>query len=148
LLYDEDDAADRLIHVLLDRLIAAPIEKLHLPMPSDPRLRKIAAALQADPATRRTIGQWAKLIGLSERSICRLLSDETGMSFRRWRQQFQIMFALERLAQGHPVQTVAFDLGYESASAFITMFKRVLGQPPASFLASRKPNDAANGPQG
>jgi AraC-like DNA-binding protein len=59
------------------------------------------------------------------------------MSFGRWRQQFQIMFALERLAGGEAVQTVAFDLGYESASAFITMFKKALGQPPARYLAAR-----------
>jgi AraC-like DNA-binding protein len=143
LLYDEDAANERLIHVLLDRLVTSPLEKLHLPMPSDPRLRKIAAALQTDPATRATVGQWAKRIGLSERSLLRLLSEETGMSFRRWRQQFQITFALERLAEGRAVQTVAFDLGYESASAFITMFKRVLGKPPASFLASRKAHEAA-----
>ena len=36
------------------------------------------------------------------------------------------------------VQAVAFDLGYESASAFITMFKKALGQPPAQYLANRQ----------
>ena len=70
------------------------------------------------------------------------------MSFRRWRQQFQVMFALERLAEGHSVQTVAFDLGYESASAFITMFKGVLGKPPANFLASRRLNGAGRHSRG
>ncbi|HEY0597405.1 helix-turn-helix domain-containing protein [Sphingopyxis sp.] len=29
---------------------------------------------------------------------------------------------------------IAFDLGYESASAFITMFKRNTGQTPGSWL--------------
>ena len=44
------------------------------------------------------------------------------MSFGRWRQQLHILIALQRLAQGASVQTVALDLGYEGASAFVTMF--------------------------
>lgn len=39
LLYDQDAATSRLIAVLLDEIAAARIEDLHLPMPSDPRLR-------------------------------------------------------------------------------------------------------------
>ncbi len=143
ILYDETEATERLIHFMLDQLVVAPVERLHLPMPGDPRLQWIARALLDDPADRATIGQWAKRVGMSERSLFRLVPLETGMSFGRWRQQFQIMFALERMAEGHAVQAVAYDLGYESASAFITMFKKVLGQPPAQFLASRKANGLA-----
>jgi AraC-like DNA-binding protein len=117
-------------------------------MPSDARLRRIATALHRDPAARTNIGQFARQAGMSERNLSRLLSEETGMSFRRWRQQFQVMFALERLTEGHSVQTVAFDLGYESASAFITMFKGVLGKPPAGFLASRRVNGAGRHSRG
>jgi len=47
---------------------------------------------------------------------------QTGMSFGRWRQQFHIMLALERLAGGEAVHTVAIDLGYDGASPFVTMF--------------------------
>lgn len=136
-LYDREGPPGRLIHAMLDQLEAAPVEHLHLPMPADPRLRKIAAALAANPADRASIAQWAQRVAMSERSLFRLILRETGMSFGRWRQQFQIMFALERLASGDAVQTVAFDLGYESASAFITMFKKALGQPPGKYLASR-----------
>jgi AraC-like DNA-binding protein len=75
---------------------------------------------------------------MSERTLFRMILKDTGMSFGRWRQQFHIMLALERLAEGDSVQAVAFDLGYESASAFITMFKKALGQPPGKYLASRR----------
>jgi AraC-like DNA-binding protein len=34
------------------------------------------------------------------------------------------------------VTTVAIDLGYESASAFSTMFRRSLGVSPRAFVAS------------
>jgi AraC-like DNA-binding protein len=59
------------------------------------------------------------------------------MSFGRWRQQLQIMLALKRLSEGDSVQVVAFDLGYESSSAFVTMFRKTLGKPPLKFLADR-----------
>lgn len=45
--------------------------------------------------------------------------------------------SLQRLTAGQTVQTVAFDLGYDSASAFVTMFKKAMGQPPMRFLAQR-----------
>lgn len=137
-LYDVDGADGRMVQTMIDQFERAPTESLHLPMPPDPRLRPIAKALSSDPANRTTIGEWAKIVGMSERSLFRLITKQTGMSFGRWRQQFQVMFAMERLAEGAPVQTVAFDLGYESASAFITMFKRVMGRPPGQHLAARR----------
>lgn len=138
MLYDCSGPAGRLVHTMLDQLAVAPIERLHLPLPSDPRLRRIADAIIADPSDRATISQWARRVGVSERSLSRLVPQETGMSFVRWRQQFQVTLALDRLSQGEAVQAIAFDLGYESASAFITMFRKVLGKPPAKYLAARK----------
>jgi methylphosphotriester-DNA--protein-cysteine methyltransferase len=44
---------------------------------------------------------------------------------------------LQRLAEGTAVQTVALDLGYESSSAFVAMFRKILGKPPMKFLADR-----------
>ncbi|WP_404482607.1 AraC family transcriptional regulator [Novosphingobium sp. BL-52-GroH] len=142
-LYDRDGPPGRLIHTMLDELQVAPVEHLHLPMPTDTRLRKIADALDADPSDRATIGEWAQRVAMSERTLFRLILRETGMSFGRWRQQFQILVALERLAAGDAVQAVAFDLGYESASSFITMFKKALGQPPGRYIASRHTPTAA-----
>ena len=137
-LYDRDGPPGRLMQTMLDQLAIAPVERLHLPLPSDPRLRGIADALIADPAKRATISHWARQAAMSERSLVRLVQRETGMTFGAWRQQFQIMLALERLAENVPVQTVALELGYESASAFITMFKKVMGQPPGKYLAARE----------
>jgi AraC-like DNA-binding protein len=137
-LYDCDGPDGRLVQTMLDQLAMAPVESLYLPLPSDSRLRKIANAFTADPADRATVGEWARRVAMSERTLFRLIHREIGMSFGRWRQQFHIMVALKRLASGDSVQTVAYDLGYESASAFITMFKKALGEPPAKYLASRE----------
>lgn len=136
-LYDEHGAEGRLIHTLLDELAAAPIEALHLPMPQDPRLRRLADSLLAEPADKATLSQWAVRIGMSERSMTRLLLEELGLSFGRWRRQLHVILSLQRLAKGQSVQTVALDLGYENASGFITMFRKAVGQPPARYLADR-----------
>ena len=119
--------------VLLDELAAAPVEKLHLPMPSDGGLRRIADGMTADPSDRATVHEWAKRIGVSERTLSRLVLQETGMSFGRWRQQLHIILALQWLSQGASVQSVATDLGYESASSFVVMFRKGVGHFPGSI---------------
>ncbi|SFS26977.1 AraC-type DNA-binding protein [Pseudomonas sp. NFACC42-2] len=135
--YDEGGAQGRLINTLLDELAAAPVEALHLPMPQDARLRRLANSLLADPTDKATLGQWAVRIGMSERSMTRLLLEELGLSFGRWRRQLHVILSLQRLAKGESVQRVALELGYENASGFITMFRKAVGQPPARYLADR-----------
>lgn len=136
-LYALGSREERLITTLLDELTAAPVEDLHLPMPHDPRLRRLAEMLLSDPSERTTKGEWALRIGMSERNMSRLLQQEIGMSFGRWRRQLHIILALQRLTQGESVQAVALELGYEDASGFVTMFRKALGKPPARYLAER-----------
>ena len=56
------------------------------------------------------------------------------MSFGAWRQQACLLAALPRLTAGQPVTQVALDLGYDSPSAFSTMFKKQFGQAPSQFF--------------
>jgi len=60
-----------------------------------------------------------------------------GMSFGRWRRQLHIVLALRRLSAGQSVQAIAVDLGYESASSFVTMFRKMVGKPPGRYLLER-----------
>lgn len=136
-LYEEGGATSRLLAVLLDELAAAKIEDLHLPMPSDGRLRRMVEAMMAAPADRSTLEVWATRAGLSERTLSRLISQETGMSFGRWRQQLAVMLAVKWLAGGASIQKVAADLGYESVPSFVSMFRKTLGTPPGRYMAER-----------
>lgn len=136
--YDVEGRDGRLVSVLLDELAAAPIENLRLPIPADPRLKKLAELLLAKPTDRATLAEWASRVALSERSLSRMLMDEIGMSFGRWRRQLHVILALQRLTAGESVQTVALDLGYESASSFVTMFRKVLGKPPGRYLLDQQ----------
>jgi AraC-like DNA-binding protein len=80
---------------------------------------------------------WARQSGLSQRTLERLITSETGLSFGRWRQQLNILLALQWMAEGSTVQQVAFDLGYESAGSFVTMFRKALGSSPGRYMSAR-----------
>lgn len=133
--YLPDSHAARLARVVLDELAEMPRERLNLPISGDPKIRTLADALTAGPSDRSTLDQWAKRLAMSERSLARLMVRETGLTFGRWRQQLHLIVALRELADGTTVQGVAGELGYESVSAFITMFKKALGSSPAQYFS-------------
>jgi AraC-like DNA-binding protein len=57
------------------------------------------------------------------------------MTFGKWRQQLRLLQAMQMLAAGRPVTVVALEVGYNSPSAFIAMFKRTLGTTPHRYFA-------------
>ncbi|HCZ9325332.1 TPA: helix-turn-helix transcriptional regulator [Pseudomonas aeruginosa] len=133
--YVPDSRVGRKAVVLLEELAQMQVEQLYLPTSNEPRIRKIAKMLSDDPADRRTLADWAKLVAMSERSLARLVQQETGLTFGRWRQQLHLIVAMRQLSSGQTVQRVADQLGYDSVTAFITMFKKAIGKPPARYFA-------------
>jgi AraC-like DNA-binding protein/mannose-6-phosphate isomerase-like protein (cupin superfamily) len=132
-----NDEQERLMAVLLDEMRRAPPEPLYLPMPVDRRLMRIAQAVMEQPHDNRSLDEWAVWAGLSVRSLSRLFRAETALSFAQWRQQARLTRGLEQLAEGKPVAAVADALGYDSVSAFVAMFRRNFGHPPARYFAHR-----------
>jgi len=132
--YSADARTVRLVHVLIDELIHMPKEHFDFPIPADPRLNQIANQLLANPADRKTVGEWASLFAMSERTFSRLVKQEVGMTFGRWRGQLHLVMALQKLSSDESVQRISEDLGYESVSAFITFFKKTLGRPPKQYI--------------
>jgi AraC-like DNA-binding protein len=131
------DADSRLCTVLLDEIAKAPLEKLHLPMPPNEKIKFIADSMIANPADNAGVDDWASRLGISGRTLARLMREQTGMTFGRWRQQLHISLALQWLIEGVSVQKIAVDLGYESASSFVFMFRKTLGSPPVKYLNNR-----------
>lgn len=151
--HSHDSAEDqnrraRLLEVLFDELAAAPLEPIHLPMPNDRRLCRLTASMIQDPGQRLTIDEWGARVGASNRTLSRLFQRETGMSFLRWRQQLHVGLALQRLATGEMVTNIAGDLGYESVSAFIAMFRRMLGTTPGRYFDNVPPVEVERGDHG
>lgn len=135
--YDVHGGDGRLMRVLLDEIEAAQPEGLHLPLPRDRRLRRMTGALCDQPQLQARLADWAQRIGMSERSMTRLFLAETGLTVNQWRRQLHVLTALQQLSQGLRIQTVADALGYESAPAFVTMFRKAVGTSPRRFLALR-----------
>jgi AraC-like DNA-binding protein len=134
--YERSGREARLVAVLLDELTTARTAPLHLPMPRDRRLLAITERLSVDPADKRPLAAWARTAGASPRTLARLFRRETGLGFAHWRQQARLLRALERLAAGESVTTVALELGYEGPSAFIAMFRSRLGATPGRYFVS------------
>lgn len=134
---DMDERSQRIAELIVDEIGQLPAEELGLPMPRDPRLKRIARALLERPDDGRTIDEWAIWAGSTPRTLSRRFPQETGFSFTEWRQRARLMRSLEMLADGHSVTTIAFDLGYSSVSGFIALFRRTFGVTPAAHPISR-----------
>jgi AraC-like DNA-binding protein/quercetin dioxygenase-like cupin family protein len=134
LAYRPNSRAGRLNSLLLDELRALPILPLHLPLPEDARLRRVCDSLLENLALDLTLEELASAASTSPRTLARLFRSETGMSFGQWRQQARLLEALRLLASGEKVTSVAMDLGYDSPSAFTSMFRKALGVPPSRYF--------------
>ncbi|WP_109478878.1 helix-turn-helix transcriptional regulator [Paraburkholderia sp. C35] len=120
--------------LLLDLSQAPTLTSGTLPLPQDRRLRAICEELLSYPQNNDTIEVWSERVGASVRTLARLFREETGLSFGQWRQQLRLVEAMAKLALDVPVSTIASELGYQSASAFISMFRKTLGDTPQRYL--------------
>lgn len=138
MLYDETGAAARMVKTMFDEIAIAPAEDLHLPMPTDGRLRDLVEQMLEAPSLRGTMAFWAERACISLRTLARLVERETGMGFGRWRQQLAIVLAVKWMAEGASIHAVAADLGYDSGPSFISMFKKAVGIPPGRYMSERR----------
>lgn len=131
---ENTQARELIIPLLLNIVSKLPDISLGLPFPEDTRLATLCRRFIANPTPDLVIDKWAKELSMSRRAFTRAFRRETGLSLSVWRQQACLFAALPRLAAGEPVTSVALDLGYGSIPAFTTMFKRMLGASPRSYL--------------
>lgn len=131
--YDPAGHEGRIVGVLLEEMATMPSAPYCAPMPMDVRLLRVCRAIVAEPADQRDVSAWADFAGMGRRTFTRAFRRETGMSLAIWRQQVRLMEALSMIASGRPVTMVAFDVGYESPSAFTAMFRRAFGVPPSTY---------------
>jgi AraC-like DNA-binding protein len=113
----------------LDEIGRAPATPLALPLPRDPRLRRVCLGLIEDPASEADLDAWADRAGASRRTLTRGFRAETGLSFGDWRARARVIRALALAADGRSPQAVAAAVGYRSAQALRLTVARVLDQP-------------------
>ncbi|WP_407525242.1 AraC family transcriptional regulator [Methylobacterium oryzisoli] len=126
-LYDEAGRGGLLAALVLDEIRRAPETPLTLPMPQDPRLRRVCAEIVADPCTSRDLDAWAGLAGASRRTLTRRFRAETGLSFGTWRARARVARALALGAEGTAPHAVAAAVGYANPQVLRTVMRRTLG---------------------
>ena len=80
-----------------------------------------------------TFGKVASAAHVSERTLARRFSEETGMTWRQVQRKMRMIRAMEMLAGGARVIEVALAVGYSSQSAFNAAFRAFSGQNPTAF---------------
>jgi AraC-like DNA-binding protein len=138
-----DQAQTHIAEVIISELAASKEESLGLPRPEDPRLVRITEVLASDLSDNRRLEQWAAWAGIAPRTLMRHFVAETGLTFAQWRQQARLLRALELVADGLPVTTIALELGYDNVSAFIDMFRRTSGTTPGRYVTAETPENKA-----
>ena len=120
--------------LILDEIRRAPRLQLGVALPTDKRLRRLCEAVLAEPMRHASLDDWAAEVGASARTVSRLFRQELGSSYAQWRQQALLAEALRLAAHRKPMQVIAAELGYASASAFTAMVTRTVGMPPSRFF--------------
>lgn len=129
--YTEEE--ERVLLTLLDQLRRAECAESYLTYSDDPALTTVLTYLENYPESNCSNSELAALASVSERTLTRRSREELGMSLHEWRQRLRTVRAISLLEKGQTVESVALDLGYSSASAFIAMFRRQTGSTPGQF---------------
>lgn len=137
-LFDDRNEAERT--ALLLRLAMLELERAEdsatfIPLPQEPRCRRAADLVLADPTADHEIETLARAVGSSARTLSRLFAAETQLSFKSWCQRARIAAAIQRLSMDASlsVKQLASDLGYASVPAFSHAFRQVTGKTPTEF---------------
>ena len=142
-LFDGQGNPDRtalLVRLAVLELHHAEDSATFIPLPHEPRCRRAADIVLGDPTAAHEIETLAREVGTSARTLSRLFSSETQLSFKSWCQRARIAAAIERLSMQADVSVkqLASDLGYASVPAFSHAFRQVTGKTPTEFAETNK----------
>ncbi|WP_072391073.1 helix-turn-helix transcriptional regulator [Hyphomicrobium sp. CS1BSMeth3] len=133
--YDTGSRGEAVATLILHELRIAKRQALTVPFPKHPLLGARCARFLEEPSGGASLDAWASELALSRRSFTRLFRSETGLSLLDWQRRATVLRAIDQLALGASVTTVAMDLGYRSPAAFTSMFRRIVGVPPSRYTS-------------
>jgi AraC-like DNA-binding protein len=141
-LFDRSNTDERtrlLIKLAMLELRHAGDSATFIPLPHEPRCRRAADIVLGDPTGTHEIETLARAVGTSARTLSRLFSSETQLSFKSWCQRARIAAAIEKLSvdANVSVKQLAADLGYASVPAFSHAFRQVTGKTPTEFSEAK-----------
>jgi AraC-like DNA-binding protein len=131
----KNERTELLIRLTMLELHHAEDSATFIPLPHEPRCRRAADIVLGDPTAAHEIKTLAQKVGTSARTLSRLFSSQTQLSFKSWCQRARIAAAIERLSTQADlsVKKLASELGYASVPAFSHAFRQVTGKTPTEF---------------
>jgi len=109
----------------------------------DPVLATVLRALHSDVRAPWTVAGLARLAGMSRSAFALRFSQRLGCGPLEYLARWRMILARDALSRGgKPLERLAEEIGYESASAFSTAFRRRVGCSPGAFARAQR---ASNG---
>jgi AraC-like DNA-binding protein len=123
-----------LFTILLEEINSSIHLDYAIRIPTDPKLLKVYSLFNNCQDKFPQLEEAAECACVNIRTLTRLFIKDTGLNFVTWKQQFMFIRSLELLQQYKQTTLVAYQLGYNSESAFINMFKKMSGgKVPSDF---------------
>ncbi|AVA15109.1 AraC family transcriptional regulator [Sphingopyxis sp. MG] len=100
----------------------------------DPAITRVLQAIHADVRSNWTVAELASVAGMSRSVFSAKFSELIGCAPIEYLLRWRMAIAKDALVRGKmTLSQIAEDIGYESASAFSTAFRKRLGCPPGKF---------------
>lgn len=100
----------------------------------DPAIARVLQAIHADVRAGWTVAELARVAGMSRSAFSARFGEVLGCAPFEYLVRWRMAIAKDALARGNKaLDRIAEEIGYESASAFSTAFRKRLGYPPGKF---------------
>jgi len=140
-----------LVHFLRQALTQRQTEPGLLAGLAHPQLQSAVTAMHAEPARDWTLDDMAASAGLSRSGFSKLFKETIGITPGEHLVRFRVSMTQELLAQGIPLKTAAYEVGYGSSTALSRAFREQTGVSPREWLKGRhniQPADHSKEPGG
>lgn len=110
----------------------------------DPALARVLGAMHADVRADWTVASLARIAGQSRSAFAARFGAVLGCGPIEYLVRWRMALAKDALLRGaKTLDRIADEIGYESASAFSTAFRKRLGCPPGKFARSSRATEPA-----
>ncbi|GAB3862396.1 helix-turn-helix transcriptional regulator [Hymenobacter terrigena] len=112
---------------------------ISLPTTDDERLRPLLAYVAKNLGEPLELGALARQFGFSTRTLTRLFQQRMSLSFVQYLKLCRIIAAMELLLQtSKSISEIAYEVGYNSLSAFSNTFYQLVQRRPSDFLPQER----------
>jgi AraC-like DNA-binding protein len=111
---------------------------------SDKQMSMAITFMHDDPAHDWTVEELGQRVGMSRSTFALRFKETVGVSPMEYLTRWRMLLAGDRIVDtSDSISQIAESLGYESASAFTSAFKKIMGCSPLHYRRVRRSNQVA-----